>query len=137
MYTTFCIAALLGVVASAKKDKSAKFVDWASKHNKHYDSVGEYNMRLYFFEDNSATVDELNARFNDRGVFFADNQFSDLSKEEQNASTGLVTKPQHGRNLDAESQVPRPEAGEGRMLNTDTPIDWFAAGKVGDVKNQG
>ena len=115
MYTTFCIAALLGAVVSAKKDKTARFVFWAGKWNKHYDSVGEYNMRLYFFEENSDTVDELNERFNDQGVTFADNQFSDMSKEEQNAATGISSEPQ-GRNLHAESQVPRVGADEGRML---------------------
>ena len=75
----------------------------------------------------------MNARFKDRGVTFADNQFSDLSKKEKKAYRGLGSR---GRKLDAEDQVPRPGAGEGRMLNIDTPIDWFAAGKVGPVKNQ-
>ena len=141
MYKTFCIAALLGAVAIAKKDrkkkdKTARFVNWASKQNKHYKSVGEYNMRLYFFEENSDLVDELNERFNDRGVTFADNQFSDMSKDEQIAATGISSKPQ-GRSLHAESQVPRVGADEGRTLQADTPIDWFASGKMGPVKNQG
>ena len=91
MYTTFCIAALLGAVVSAKKDKTARFVFWAGKWNKHYNSVSEYNMRQYFYEENSETVDELNYRFNGKGVTFADNQFSDLSKEEQKAATGLMS----------------------------------------------
>ena len=48
-------------------------------------------MRQYFYEENSETVDELNYRFNGKGVTFADNQFSDLSKEEQKAATGLMS----------------------------------------------
>ena len=127
MYNTFCIAALMGAVASAKIDKTARFIDWASKHNKHYDSVKEYNMRLYIFEENSATVDEMNERFNDRGVFFEDNKFSDLSKEEQ--TSGLVIEPQHGgRNLHTESHVAQTGADKGRMLKGEDPIDWFADG---------
>ena len=48
-------------------------------------------MRQYFYEENSETVDELNYRFKGKGVIFADNQFSDLSKEEQKAATGLMS----------------------------------------------
>ena len=140
MYKTFCIAALLGAFASAKKneknrDKTARFVNWAGKQNKHYKSVGEYNMRLYFFEENSRTVDELNERFNDKGVTFADNQFSDMSKEEQKAATGISSENHQGRHLHDESQVPRQGADEGRMLQADTPVDWFVAGKIGPVKS--
>ena len=91
-------------------------------------------MRLKIFEENSTTVDVLNKRFNDRGVKFADNQSSDLSKEERKIATGFVSKPQHDtRNLHAESQVVRPSVDEGRMLKTE--IDWFDKGKVGPVKN--
>ena len=79
----------------------------------------------------------MNQRFNDKGVTFADNQFSDMSKEEQKAATGITSEDHHDRHLHAESQVPRQGADEGRMLQADTPVDWFAAGKIGPVKNQG
>ena len=70
-------------------------------------------MRQYFYEENSETVDELNYRFKGKGVTFADNQFSDLSKEEQKAATGLMSVDM---DLLAQSQFPSFGADEGGML---------------------
>ena len=102
------------------------------------------NHRLEIWKANKQRVADLNTKNGNNGVRFGENETSDLTAEEFGKRQGVV-KPDELPN-----GKPFPEQADGGSTNgrggrggrrlqsdTDQSINWYAQGKVHEVKNQG
>ena len=114
-----------------------KFMDWCAKFGKNYEDMKGLQKRKEIFDANSAKVDALNAKFNKKGVTFANNWISDMEKPEVEKMLGLsVPQDARGEKLpDADDS----DSGKGgrRLASLSDPIDYRGTGILTPVKNQG
>ena len=125
---TFATIALFGGMAAAKtmSQSDYDYMRYVSEHNKHYDSVEEFEMRKALF----IAVETFIRRANQTSSTYraGHNKFSDWTQEEKDKLLGL-------------KNVQLPEvfevADEVDTANLPESVDWREEGKVSPVKDQG
>jgi len=132
-------ATLFAAVAAAQGNSGGvrqNFLQWAASQGKNYSSYSEMQMREAVFAFNSAAVDEMNAASaasgNPHAATFKNNFTSDLTEAEFEANfTGA--RPEQGD----EDGAANSDAHLRDLQGLPTSVNWFTAGRVHAVKNQG
>lgn len=129
---TLSSAAFLGALVAAQ-GKSANrarqdFLQWSASVGRSYATYSEMSMREAVFSNNDDLIKGKNSAA--KGAKFAHNKFSDLTSSEfQSLYLGGFSR----EDKDEE------EGGEGlrELQSLPAAVNWFTAGKVNDVKDQG
>lgn len=117
----------------SKKQKTAKFLDWASQKNKHYVDVESMIKHADKFMDSAVKVEDLNKDARKKGkkgeVEYELNFFADLLDDELEQYRGnLDDSPITGGLAEWDEDT------RGRLL-ADTPVNWSELGHLTPVKD--
>ena len=127
------ILALLAAVSLARTDTDV-FIQFTAEKSKSYKTIEEYRKRKETFEKNHQLVLALNKSNEGQDVKFGDNFTSDWDDDEFKVMLGLDTSNVATKNVGLLDDT---NDAEGRHLQSFLNVDWVAAEKMHDVKNQG
>jgi C1A family cysteine protease len=118
------IAAAIASSAFALDQFDYGYMKYVTEHNKSYATLEEYQMRMAYYLETEAFIQEHNE--SNANFTLGHNQFSDMSERERKERLGAIPMPAEN----VEETVFSTE-------NLPTSVDWRSAGAVNAVKDQG